>query len=136
MECRFAFAHAPCSSAVSIVGRLAVAACTVLAAGTADAATGPTDESFATQVVPFLQRYCQSCHGPAEKAKADLRVDLLSGRITAELATWQTIHEALVAGDMPPRKATTRPDAAETHAVLAWIEAQSSRPAPALDHAG
>src|SRR5439155_20746643 len=65
-------------------------------------------------VAPFVQTYCNSCHG---KEKREGKLDLTSfsslNQLAAGHATWQTVRERLEAKEMPPEEAKKQPTAAE-----------------------
>ncbi len=95
-----------------------------LALGSGSAFAGAAPADFATDVGPFLARYCVSCHGEA-KAKGELRVDTL-GKDFAETRTagrWSEIMDRINSGEMPPPK-EPRPKAEEMVRVSEWISAQ------------
>ena len=56
-------------------------------------------------VPALVVTHCVDCHGPSVQ-KANLRLDNLQPDLGDErtLATWSTVHDKLVAGEMPPRK--------------------------------
>ena len=79
---------------------------------------------FEQTVRPFVQTYCQSCHG-AEKSEAKL--NLASFATTAQVAsdhrTWQTVMERLEAREMPPEDAKRQPTEAQQREIIEWIRA-------------
>jgi hypothetical protein len=77
---------------------------------------------LATQVQPFLERYCFACHGSKKpKAGLDLSHDLTLKAITANEQQWQRVLQRLDAGEMPPEKASHQPKPGERAAVIAWF---------------
>lgn len=63
-------------------------------------------------VSEFTQEYCVGCHG-ISKQKGDLRIDQLSWNLveTESRDQWNLVRESIANGDMPPKKASLRPDA-------------------------
>ena len=88
----------------------------------------PTDaliNRFATEVRPFVERYCVSCHG-GKKPKAQL--DLSRGLAKRGVEHWEPILERLVAKEMPPESAP-QPKPAERAAIIVWIRELRDREA-------
>ena len=80
------------------------------------------DRQFAETVVPFLQTYCQSCHGKTkQEAKLDLSAFTTAASVTQRHQTWALVLERLEAGEMPPDEAKQRPTTEERKATVAWI---------------
>jgi hypothetical protein len=80
------------------------------------------EQRFSTQVRPFLQRYCFSCHGPnKQKASLDLSRDATLTAVAEHIARWQLVLERLQAQEMPPEEAPRQPEPGERAAVIAWI---------------
>jgi hypothetical protein len=77
---------------------------------------------FSSQVRPFLERYCFSCHGP-KKAKASL--DLSRYTTVAAVARnprrSELVLQRLRAREMPPEEATRQPGENERAAVMEWL---------------
>lgn len=78
--------------------------------------------NFETQVKPFFEEHCVSCHGP-KKSKGKVTLHTLEG-ISGhdDLEQWETILEMLESGEMPPED-EPQPPAAQRAAVVKWIEA-------------
>lgn len=87
----------------------------------------PVDESFSKIVRPFLEKHCLGCHG-AEKPKAGIRYDKLSGYRVEDTHLWTLVHERISSGEMPP-ESRPRPSDEERRKVLDWIvvEAKAAR---------
>jgi hypothetical protein len=80
------------------------------------------ERRFATEVRPFVERYCLSCHGPKKhKGDLDLSRDSTVAAVSGHPAQWQRVLERLQAEEMPPDGAPRRPESAERAAVVAWI---------------
>jgi Protein of unknown function (DUF1592)/Protein of unknown function (DUF1588)/Protein of unknown function (DUF1587)/Protein of unknown function (DUF1585)/Protein of unknown function (DUF1595)/Planctomycete cytochrome C len=80
------------------------------------------EHRFASQVQPFLQRYCYSCHGSKkQKAALDLSRDATVVAIARNVRQWELVLERLQAREMPPEDAPRRPEPDERAAVIAWI---------------
>jgi hypothetical protein len=93
-------------------------------------AVDPLERRLSTQVRPFLERYCVSCHG-AKKQKANL--DLSRGvslkAITGNFRQWEKVLQRLQASEMPPEDATRQPKPEERSAVISWIRELRDREA-------
>jgi hypothetical protein len=82
----------------------------------------PLEPRFATQVRPFLEHYCFSCHGPKkQKGGLDLSRDSTVAAVANNAPQWEMVLERLRAEEMPPEKAPRRPGADERAAAVAWI---------------
>jgi Protein of unknown function (DUF1592)/Protein of unknown function (DUF1588)/Protein of unknown function (DUF1587)/Protein of unknown function (DUF1585)/Protein of unknown function (DUF1595)/Planctomycete cytochrome C len=80
------------------------------------------EQRFATKVLPFLERYCYSCHGAHKpKAALDLRRDATVTAILNNARQWELVLERLQAQEMPPEGAPLRPEPNERAAVITWI---------------
>ena len=109
------------------------------AAGATPAAAAPRAGSAvpeaAGEVRALLDRYCVACHN-ARLRTADLALDTLDVAHVADApATWEHVVRRLRAGEMPPA-GRRRPDAAEAHAVVAWLEAELDRAAASTPDPG
>ena len=82
------------------------------------------DVTFDESVAPFLKSHCHGCHG-AEKQKARIRYDQITGYREDDQHLWTTVHEMLSDREMPPED-RPQPDDAERKAVLTWIESQQA----------
>jgi hypothetical protein len=78
-------------------------------------------------IVPFLTKYCTSCHGGA-KPKGDLSLEALKDEAEAKKKpeVWERVAANLRAGDMPP-PTRKRPTAAEIDRVTSWIDKNMAR---------
>ncbi|MCY3842913.1 MAG: DUF1592 domain-containing protein [Acidobacteria bacterium] len=89
----------------------------------------------AGEVRALLDRYCVTCHNERLRT-ADLALDALDvKRVADAAATWEHVVRRLRAGEMPPA-GRRRPDAAEAHAVVAWLEAELDGAAAATPDPG
>lgn len=70
-------------------------------------------------VTTFTREFCIKCHGP-DMQKGDFRIDTLSWDLTDDESReqWELVFEYVSDGDMPPKKAKTHPDAAQTEQFL------------------
>ncbi len=81
----------------------------------------PVKPGFDEEVRPLLRKYCFGCHGP-EKAKAEVRIDMLTGEFrNKELETWDLVVEMLEYEDMPPKKALLHPSQEERAHLVTWL---------------
>src|SRR5918993_4987165 len=93
------------------------------------AACGPSRQELAAEQRATLVRYCFECHDDAERT-ADLSLESLDlGAVGTDAATWEHVVRKLAAGMMPPHDGGPRPTAAESAAVLAWLEGELDRAA-------
>jgi hypothetical protein len=91
-------------------------------AGSPAAPADPLEQRFATQVEPFLKRYCFSCHGSRKpEGDLDLRRAATVPAVRKDPRTWRRVLERLQAREMPPEDAPRRPSADERAAVIAWV---------------
>jgi Protein of unknown function (DUF1592)/Protein of unknown function (DUF1588)/Protein of unknown function (DUF1587)/Protein of unknown function (DUF1585)/Protein of unknown function (DUF1595)/Planctomycete cytochrome C len=95
---------------------------TVVAAPDPARPIDPLEHRFSTEVRPFVERYCISCHG-AKKHKADLDLSGVSTltAVVNDSRRWGQVLERLQAKEMPPEDASHQPRAEERAAVVAWI---------------
>jgi mono/diheme cytochrome c family protein len=88
-------------------------------------AAAPADRlagRFTTQIRPFLERYCFSCHGPKKhRASLDLSRDATMAAVVKNIGQWELVRERLHAREMPPAKAPLHPRPEERAAMIAWI---------------
>jgi hypothetical protein len=107
-----------------IVGKpavLAVMALALVGPATASAADIP-ERRFSTDVRPFIDRYCVSCHGPKkQKGSLDLSRDTTPETVINHLRQWEMVHDRLRAQEMPPEDAPRQPKAEERAVVVSWI---------------
>jgi Protein of unknown function (DUF1592)/Protein of unknown function (DUF1588)/Protein of unknown function (DUF1585)/Protein of unknown function (DUF1587)/Protein of unknown function (DUF1595)/Planctomycete cytochrome C len=88
------------------------------------------EQQFSTQVKPFLERYCVSCHGSKKpKAGLDLTRDATVNAIAKNERQWELVLQRLQAEEMPPESAPRHPKANERAAVVAWIRDMRDREA-------
>src|SRR5579885_993404 len=92
------------------------------AAAKPESSADPFEHRFLTEVRPFLDRYCVSCHGPKkQKGSLDLSRDATVTAVANDLGRWELVLERLRAQEMPPESAARQPEAGERAAVVAWI---------------
>jgi len=100
------------------------------------AACGPSRDEVAATQRATLERYCFECHDDAERT-ADLSLESLdAGDVAAAPAVWEHVVRKLESGLMPPHDGGPRPTAAETTAVLAWLEGELDRSAAEAPNPG
>src|SRR2546430_13756809 len=82
-------------------------------------ADGELARRFSTQVKPFLERYCISCHrGARPKGGLDLT---RASAFRNETLPSEEVPQRLEANEMPPESAPRHPEPAERAAVVAWL---------------
>lgn len=93
-------------------------------------APDPLEQRFATQLQPFLERYCFECHG-AKKQKSDLDLsrDLSVAAIARNPKLWDQVRARLKDQEMPPEDAPRQPRAEERAAAIAWLRDLDDREA-------
>jgi mono/diheme cytochrome c family protein len=91
----------------------------------------PANDAFAPRVAPVLARHCVECHGTEDPA-GDLDLERFENawQARAEPELWSRVREVLREGEMPPKSAASRPDAAEIHSVLEWIAGELGPASP------
>jgi hypothetical protein len=97
-----------------------------------NAAPMPTgDLSFAGHVVPFVAKYCVSCHS-GDEPKGELALDVFhdEAAMLRERAVWEGVAENLRLGVMPPKQAKPRPSTEESAAISRWIESRLAAAVP------
>jgi len=85
-------------------------------------ASAEEGDAYRARVLPFLERYCISCHMEGD-AKAGVALDLYDDQAAAlkEGKDWLRVLDAVDGGTMPPPN-KPRPTLAEIEAVTGWIE--------------
>lgn len=79
------------------------------------------------ETAEFVAKYCVSCHGPEEQ-KGDFRIDTLGlAQNGADAALWELVLDSLYSGEMPPEKASKRPEFKEVEPVTVWIQSELQR---------
>lgn len=86
----------------------------------------PAQIDFNKQILPFLKKYCVSCHsGP----NAKYGVDFGKFKTQADAATggriWKRANREVSGNKMPPAVAKAQPTEAERKMFSAWCAAQS-----------
>jgi hypothetical protein len=82
----------------------------------------PLEHLVTTDIRPFLERYCVSCHGSRKpKGKLDLSRDKTVADIVNNPQRWERVLERLRAREMPPENAPRQPTSLERVAVIDWI---------------
>jgi hypothetical protein len=87
-----------------------------------------TTDSFALHVRPFVEKYCQSCHGP-EKREGGLDLSLAkeTDDVAMDWRNWGLALERLTAEEMPPAEAARQPTKEERAAIVKWLSELRSR---------
>jgi hypothetical protein len=92
--------------------------------------TDTTQDQFATQVRPFVERHCISCHsGDKPKGGLDLSRDATAEQIASRPREWGLVLDRLRAGEMPPEDAPNQPKAEERAQIIACLTEFQSREA-------
>lgn len=90
----------------------------------AHVAAADKQERFETAVLPFVGKYCVSCHNDKSNSGGlDLTVYKSTADFKNSRETWERIARRIAAGDMPPRRGA-RPPADETEGVTDWLGKQ------------
>ncbi len=89
----------------------------------------PLDQRFASQVQPFFERYCFSCHNPKKKkGDLDLTHDFSLASIARNSRLWEQIQARIRDQEMPPEDAK-QPRDEDRHAAIAWLRDLADREA-------
>lgn len=101
---------------------------TSLVAGRVASAAPPTaaqlEQSFETQIKPFLRAHCTACHGQMDPdADLDLQQFATLQAVADDHPRWELVLDRLTAGDMPPEDADRQPSPQQRSDVIAWIKA-------------
>ncbi|HEX6637594.1 MAG TPA: DUF1592 domain-containing protein [Steroidobacteraceae bacterium] len=105
--------------------RVGAGLCVLLAASLVPAVSS-AEEALAKISTDFFDRYCGECHYEDQSGGLDLSVLTFEPGNRDNFATWVRVIDRLTAGEMPPKKADTRPTPKElvafTHAVATPLE--------------
>src|SRR5215472_8357128 len=94
----------------------------------------PPDRQFTQVVQPFLTQYCVGCHsGKAPAGSLDLKAYGTFDSVVRDYLRWDTVHDKLAAGQMPP-KPMPQPSPEARKQVVEWIH--NMRTAEARKNAG
>src|SRR5262245_53216922 len=78
-------------------------------------------DAFRSRVWPLLEKYCLTCHGPAQpKAGLDLSVMRDGATARTRRRVWDRVREYLESGLMPPED-RAQPSRDEVAGLIAWI---------------
>ncbi len=90
-------------------------------------AVSKAQDDFRAVVIPFVAKYCASCHGP-EKPKAGLNLEALRDEATLRTRrrAWQRVRE-YVDGEIMPPEDSAQPSRAEVDRLSAAIKAALDR---------
>jgi hypothetical protein len=85
------------------------------------------DPAFKERILPFLDKYCNSCHN-ADKAAGGLVLDGYQSEAHARKnrKDWGAVQHVIAAGEMPPKK-KAQPTKEEKEFVINWIETALTR---------
>ncbi|TWT54942.1 hypothetical protein Pla22_25960 [Rubripirellula amarantea] len=89
---------------------------------TTEAVVADSDQTFPSQVDPFVSTYCYQCHDAREE-QGDFRLDILSRDIgdAATAIAWQDAIDLIKLGEMPPPD-EPQPASEELEAFLTAVE--------------
>jgi uncharacterized protein DUF1592/uncharacterized protein DUF1588/uncharacterized protein DUF1587/uncharacterized protein DUF1585/uncharacterized protein DUF1595 len=118
----------------SLVCLMAVCACVPVAAGfrpsnSSEFITTPADPAppvvdvFASQVKPFIQKFCVGCHNDKKDSGGLNIAHADSQAVLADRETWETVRRRVLTKEMPPKN-KPKPEDAERAEFVAWIDAQ------------
>jgi len=100
------------------------------------AGCGPSPQQMAAQQRATVSRYCFDCHDSAQR-EADLSLQSLDfNDVGTRPEIWEHVVRKLRAGMMPPHDGGPRPTAAETGALVSWLEGELDRAAAASPDPG
>jgi len=120
----FRLAARPATRAVSLTVAITLTLSTLSHSASSPKTETALEKRFQSQVAPFLQSYCLSCHDHS-KPKGDFDISPFHNlsTVTRALSHWELIADRIEANEMPPKKADRHPSASERKAVLDWIRA-------------
>lgn len=120
---------------------LALAAPLWLVTSPAESDRDGADADLAADAVAVLERHCAGCHGGAAHGGdadrggfdhvLDARRLIADGQVVPYAPGESVLLQRVVAGEMPPADATSRPDAGDIDVLRRWID--SGAPPPAVD---
>lgn len=85
----------------------------------------PAKPTFATNVLPFMKKYCVGCHtGQYASDGVDLGKVKTAADAKKALATMKKAAHEVSKSKMPPSNATVKPTEAERKAFSDWVKAQ------------
>lgn len=100
----------------------------------AGAANPVLEKQFNETVLPYVTKYCVGCHsGQTPAASLDMKAYSTMDAVVRDYPRWATIHNRMVAKEMPP-KPVPAPPAEASKKVIDWI--QSVRTDELRKHAG
>jgi len=89
----------------------------------------PAPDTFATEVQPFIQSHCLTCHNAKKEAGGlNLAAYAKTADVIRDRETWDTVRQRLDGHEMPP-KDRPRPPEADLKKVVAWIGRELDRAA-------
>ena len=90
--------------------------------GASPATRQELEQEFARTVRPFMQAYCNDCHGP-DKPQAQLNLSAYNSleAVIQGYPHWHLVSGRLAANQMPPADADKQPTPKQKAAVIAWI---------------
>lgn len=93
-------------------------------AGTSLLAATDVESRFISEVRPFLDANCASCHGDKEELKGDfdLRPYTSAADVVAQFPVWETILEMVETEEMPPSQAKKQPSEEQRDDFVAWVK--------------
>lgn len=110
--------------AASVVAFLLCSAASTLNAAPRLRSDADFERGFQATVAPFLSTYCLSCHDHDKpKGDFDLSPYRRADDVAKDAARWELVVDRLQSGEMPPKKAKQHPEAQQTKAILAWVQA-------------
>jgi hypothetical protein len=81
-----------------------------------------SDAVYRSQIVPFLKKHCNECHGPdAQEGDIAFHGYKSAAEVAADQKTWGRAIQMLRSGAMPPDDAA-QPTEAERRKIVTWIE--------------
>jgi hypothetical protein len=79
---------------------------------------------FQKLAVPFMEKHCYECHGGKEtKGDLDLKAFKDDSKMLQNRKVWLDVVKQTISGEMPPKKKTTRPSAADVAAFNGTVSA-------------
>jgi hypothetical protein len=88
--------------------------------------TKSSSEPYERALQPFLNRYCNACHGPTKQSAELTFHNKKPDSLQNDRLTWDKVVERLEKSEMPP-KGKPQPAADEKQAAIVWIKSETAK---------
>lgn len=98
-----------------------------LCVGAGGAFADATDDAFANQVKPLVEKYCIRCHGDKKpKGGLDLKAYANAAAAVSDRKRWTQVYERVAAEEMPPED-SPQPSKTEREILTHWVQSALSQ---------